>query len=103
MAGFTSSDVDAVKAAYIANCDYDDGAGDVTKARAFKNACRKLLMMQPQLAMHTAAGGQHQVMIDTKVIPDELERVQDWLSIFDTALTAVSPSSTQLVLDEFRS
>lgn len=88
---------------YDDNCDWDDGAGDVTKARAFKQACRVLIRKTPSLAMHTAMGGPHQMMHDIKVIQAELNRVVSWLTINDPAGTAASPRSSQLVLDEFRS
>lgn len=102
MAFLSDSQIEAIKTAYIDNVDYDDGSGNVTKARAFKNACRKLLMIQPQMAMHHAMGGPHQVMLDTKLIPQQLEQVTAWLQVNDSAITDDSPNSTQLVLDEFR-
>lgn len=88
---------------YDDNSDWDDGAGDVSKARLFKQACRVLIRKTPSLAMHTAMGGPHQLMHDIKVVQAELNRVVAWLEIHDSTLTAASPRSTQLVLDEFRS
>lgn len=88
---------------YDDNCDWDDGAGDVAKARLFKQACRILLRKTPTLAMHTAMGGPHQVMHDVKVVQAELNRVVSWLNGNDPAIAAASPRSSQLVLDEFRS
>lgn len=102
MAFLTDSQIEAIKTAYIDNVDYDDGAGDVTKARNFKNACRKLLMIQPQMAMHFAMGGNHQVQIDTKLVENQLKQVTSWLQVFDSAISDASPNSIQLVLDEFR-
>lgn len=69
----------------------------VTKARLFQDACIGLLEAKPTLAMHTAAGGVHQVGHDPKTIQSLLDYVTRWLTFNDPAIRSSNPASTQLV------
>lgn len=69
----------------------------VTKARLFQDACIGLLEAKPQMALHTAAGGPHQVMNDIKVVQTMLDYVTRWLSVNDSSVASASPRATQLV------
>lgn len=76
----------------------------IAKARLFLDACIGLLEAKPTLAMHTAAGGQHQVMADLKVIEGQLDRVTRWLNVNDPSIrSAVGPQVTQLIPQLVRS
>ena len=70
---------------------------DVTKARSFQDACIGLLEARPTLAMHTAAGGQHQVMHDANTLKTMLGMVTRWLEVNDSSLARIAPRATQLV------
>lgn len=96
----TAAEYEAVLAAYDANSDYDDGAGDVTKARAFKVACRKLLRM-PTLVNRFATGGANIVEHDPKFVNQQLVAVTSWLVVNDSANTSDEP--VQLSFEELRS
>lgn len=83
--------------AYQSNKDWLS-TRSVTKARLFQDACIGLLEAKPTLAMHTAAGGQHQVMTDPKVIESMLNWVTRWLNTNDSSIAAANGVRvTQLV------
>jgi hypothetical protein len=78
----TSASTDAqVEAAYDDNADYDSGSGSVTKARDYQQACRFLLRRYPT----TVGAGGTSLGRDTKVLQDELKRVDEWLNLNDSA------------------
>lgn len=76
----------------------------VVKARFFQDACIGLLEAKPTLAMSTAAGGQHQVMADLKVVQAMLNMVSRWLDANDSSTTSSVSNTrvTQLVPCEVR-
>lgn len=78
MATYTT--YEGASAGYLANSDYDDGAGSVEKARLFRAACRALQMLRPTSA---AAGGASHTF-DAAAIRTELQRVQGWLAANDS-------------------
>ena len=69
--------------AYLANADYADGAGDVTKARAFRTACTALLILQPTEINQNGVGRK----VAVEVIPKQLAKVDDWLAAVDVPPT----------------
>ena len=75
----TYSTYATASAAYFDNSDWDDGAGSVTKARNFKNACRALLVLKPT----SAADGEGSHSFDMGLIAKRLESVKDWLDAND--------------------
>ena len=68
------------KAAYLANSDYSDGAGDPAKAQAFRSACRALLILLPQSA--TTPGGASSSM-SISSIEREIVKVEAWLEAYN--------------------
>jgi len=72
------------KAAYLANADYADGSGDLTKAAAFRTACRSLLVLLPQ----TSASDRHSVTMSVAAIERELNLVQGWIQEHGGAIAA---------------
>lgn len=78
----TSASTNAeVEAAYDTNADYDNGAGDVSKAQLFVQAGRFLMR---RYATNASAGGTT-FGRDVRVIQDELKRADAWLNLNDTA------------------
>ena len=69
----------------------------VSKARLFQDACIGLIEARPTLAMHTAAGGQHQTMFDAKSLQTLLSYVTRWLEVNDSSVMSASPRAMQLV------
>ena len=70
----------AATAAYLANADYADAAGDVAKARAFRSACIALQILRP-----TGASGEgHSASFDASALATALASVKTWLNCFDT-------------------
>ena len=69
----------------------------VTKARLFQDACIALMEAKPSLSMTTAAGGQHQVMLDTKLVQAMFNTVSRWLDANDSTALSQQPHATQLV------
>lgn len=66
-------------AAYLANADYGDVAGDVAKARAFRSACIALQILRP-----TGASGEgHSASFDARALELALHGVKTWLAHFD--------------------
>lgn len=96
----TGEEYEAVLAAYDSNADYDDGAGNVTKARAFKVACRTLLRM-PTKSQRFATGGPNLIEHDPKFVNKQLEAVTSWLALNDSATGGNEP--VQLSFEELRS
>lgn len=64
----------------LENIDYDDGSGDVTKARKLKNALRILLAERPN---STQAGGSSGEMVrfDNDYLMQLLKAVEAWLRV----------------------
>lgn len=75
----TYSTLATAKAAYLANTDYADGAGDAAKARAFRSACRALLVLLPAQAAH---GGSSTTM-SVQSVEAELARAERWIAAHD--------------------
>ena len=97
----TSAEYEALDAAIQANCDYDDGAGNVTKARALKSACRQLLALRPARSQRFATGGPNLIDFNHVAIKTILDDVKAWLAVNDTNSTADEP--VQLSFEELRS
>lgn len=97
----TSAEYEALDAAIQANADYDDGAGDVTKARALKAACRKLLTLRPARSQQFANGGPNLIDFNHVAVSKLLDDVKAWLAVNDTNGTADEP--VQLSFEELRS
>ncbi len=97
----TSAELEAIDAAIQANADYDDGAGDVTKARALKAACLKLLALRPARAQRFATGGPNLVDFNHVAIARLLDDVKAWLVANDRNGLANEP--VQLSFEELRS
>ena len=72
----TYSTLDAARTAYLANSDYADGSGDVTKARAFRSACKALLILMPAMAVH----GLNTIQMSLQNLKAELDSVNSWLA-----------------------
>lgn len=89
----------AASQAFYDNVGFDDGAGNVVQARAYKTACVRLMRM-PTLVMHHAAGGQHQATFDPKMLQSERDRVLQWLAYNDSLAGANEP--VQLSFEELR-
>lgn len=70
-----------VRAAYDDNADYDDGAGDIAKARLFKQAVRILIRRTPA----ESRSGADAVRDDTARMKEELDEVKRWLTANDPA------------------
>lgn len=64
------------EAAYLANSDWDDGAGSVSKAQAFRSACRALLVLKPS----EVDTGQKSHAFDMRLVSAQLDAVQAWLA-----------------------
>jgi len=97
----TSEEYEALDAAIQANADYDDGAGDVTKARALKAACRKLLALRPSRSQRFATGGPNLVDFDHVSVKRMLDDVMAWLADNDTNASGYEP--VHLSFEELRS
>ena len=65
--------------AYHANSDWDDNGGDVTKAQAFKSACRALLLHVPRQATQ----GKTTSIYNVEAIQAELNKVAAFLNASD--------------------
>lgn len=70
------TELETVQQAYLDNADYEEVAS-VTKAKVFVSACRKLLLLLPQM---TRQASRFELQIDTKVIPEALKHAKDWIS-----------------------
>jgi len=79
----SASTLAEVEAEYRSNADYDDGAGDITKARAYRTAIRYLLQMYPS----QFGSDQTQVSRNLEMFDRELKRVQSWLDANDSAVS----------------
>ena len=98
----TSAEYEAIDAAIQANADYDDGAGNVTKARALKAACRKLLALRPARSQRFATGGPNLIDFNHVAIKAIYDDVTAWLADNDTAGSA-GTDPVQLSFEELRS
>lgn len=72
-------DIAAVQQAYYDNADFEE-SGSVTKAQAYRTACRRLMGLQPKMAQYGTQGGGTRLEIDPTVFAKELDRVSDWLA-----------------------
>jgi len=97
----TSEEYEALDAAIQANADYDDGAGDITKARALKAACRKLLALRPARSQRFATGGPNLIDFNHVAIAKVLDEVTAWLADNDSSASGNEP--VQLSFEELRS
>jgi len=86
--------LDAAKAAYLDNADYET-AGDAAKCRAFLLACRRLLILLPSAANQGQAGGAE---FDIPQIRRELDDARQWLIYVSTD----DPAALGYDLTEFR-
>lgn len=68
----------AAQAAYFANADYDE-TGDLTKARAFRTALRRLIGLRPAKSRHGDSGGE-EIQFDLKTLNDQLKQVGQFIS-----------------------
>lgn len=75
----TYTTLDTARTAYLANADYADGAGDVTKAQDFRSACRSLLVLLPSSAQSSGAGATSTSWSLDKIAA-ELKTVEAWLA-----------------------
>jgi hypothetical protein len=80
----SASTLAEVEAAYDDNSDWRDGAGSVTKARAFAQACRILVR---RYNSSVGAGGAS-VSRDVNRIQAALDEVVEWLLENDTTANA---------------
>lgn len=80
----SASSHDDIVAAYVDNSDYADGAGDVSKARAFVQSCRILLIKRPSSAAH----GPESASFDMRLLREEMLAAQSWLNANDSTLSA---------------
>ena len=65
------------------NADYDD-SGSVSKAKAFRTACRQLLTLLPVASMRGAGSNQQTVNFRVEEIRKDIESVESWIAINDT-------------------
>ncbi len=80
----SSSTLAECEAAYDDNCSYGDGAGSVSQARAFAQACRILLR---RYNSSVGAGGAT-MSRDVNRIQSALDDAVGWLNANDTATSA---------------
>jgi hypothetical protein len=71
------------QAAYLDNADYDESAS-VSKAKAFRTACRQLIVLLPSSAMRGAGSNQQTIGFRIDEVRRQLEVVEAWLAISDT-------------------
>jgi hypothetical protein len=101
----SSSTLAQIKAAYADNADYDDAAdaSHVAKAKAYRHACRLLLVRLPKVS----GQGVEVLHLSPELIAKELEKVVAWLGSHDAAsggyidgvaVPATGPASTTLVM-----
>jgi hypothetical protein len=69
--------------AYLDNADYDTN-GSVSEAKAFRTACRQLLVLLPQQQMRGAGGNRQEVQFRMEAIEEALQGVEAWLALNDT-------------------
>ena len=70
--------------AYLDNADYDENAS-VSKARAFRTACRQLIVLLPSSAMRGAGSNQQAMGFRIEEVRKALEAVECWLAVNDTS------------------
>jgi len=76
----SSSTLSEIEAAYIDNSDWRDGDGDITKARAFAQACRVLLLKYNT----SVSGGGASFSRDLGNLRAQLDEAVEWLGANDT-------------------
>lgn len=92
----TYDSLTAARAAYLANTDYSDGLGDLTKAQAFRSACRALLALMPQ----QTSEDQQSISMSVSSIRLELTAVDTWIASQPASTTvANSTGGGRRVLD----
>ncbi|HOX08178.1 MAG TPA: hypothetical protein PK280_17415 [Planctomycetota bacterium] len=94
MASYTT--LDAARAAYLANADYADGAGDLAKAQDFRSACRALLVLMPQ----SAGQGGSNVTMSMAEVAKQLAAAESFVG---TKASATAPRAIYTNVSEFRS
>jgi hypothetical protein len=79
----STPDLLTVRQAFLENADYAEVA-DVSKAKAFQTACRRLIVLTPT---RTAKGGRdgEEIELDVQVIQQQLLEVTRWLACNDSA------------------
>lgn len=92
------STLNEARAAYLANADYADGAGDTTKAATFRTACRSLLVLLPQSVSSNATS----MSFTVEKISAELDRVDRWIAGRSTT-GGSAPRTVYANIQEFRS
>ena len=78
------------QSAYLDNADYDED-NSTSKAKAFRTACRQLIILLPASAMRGAGGNQQTVGFRTEEVRKSLSEVELWLTLNDTG-SGSSPS-----------
>lgn len=73
----STSTLREIRAAYLDNADYD-AAGDLSKARAFVQACRILLVVRPKRSAH--GNRSEEVEFDLEVIRQQEIAAVRWLA-----------------------
>lgn len=71
------------QAAYLDNADYDED-NSVAKAKAFRTACRQLIILLPSSGMRGAGGNQQTFGFRVEEIRPHLHACEAWLAVNDT-------------------
>jgi hypothetical protein len=71
------------QAAYLDNADYDENAS-VSQAKAFRTACRQLIVLLPSNAMRGAGSNQQTASFRIDEVRKQLEACECWLAVNDT-------------------
>lgn len=74
-----ADDLDTIRDAYLDNADYDVD-GSVAEAKAFRTACRRLIVMLPTTASRGGSAGSQQVGFRLEEVRRSLQEVDAWLS-----------------------
>lgn len=96
MATYTT--LDEARDAYLANADFADSGGDVTKAQAFRSACRALLVLMPQ----SAGQGGANVTMSMAEISKQMAGVESFLA-GQSDSSEGAPRTIYTDVSEFRS
>lgn len=88
----------AAKQAYLENVNYDDGEGDIDKARSFRAACRSLIILLPSSSSNSSTS----MSMDIKTVRDELNRVTDFLQVYDDTASRSAGRIMRIDFSEFR-
>ncbi len=76
--------LDTATAVYLENADYDSPAS-LPKARAFRVACRQLLILLPSATTRAAGGNQQHASFRIEAIERSLQEVEAWIASVDDA------------------